>query len=269
MMDIKKEILSRYPASDIEYLEKYIDICSRPSKEGQFHHILPRKLWPKYVNSKKNICVLTPYNHVIAHFYFSKATGALWNAIRWFSGKNNPAKTLEEAKKVAEIYSEFILNYSWSDDHRNNHLKSQRKDKLRELRSKNTKNNWKNPEFKERLLKSRKDNYTKEVRERRSISQSIAQKNPDTNVKRSHSMKELWTSQKGREKYKNTQANQRLAEYWCMPLKRKLFDIWVEDKPKKCKFSNLLLLNHGIKLTPNQLRMLVDEFRDKGFIYPT
>lgn len=56
-MDIKKTILSRYPNADLEYLDRYVEICSLPAISGQRHHVLPRKLWPNEINSDWNIIV--------------------------------------------------------------------------------------------------------------------------------------------------------------------------------------------------------------------
>lgn len=267
-MDIKKTILTRYPNADLEYLDRYIEICSLPAISGQRHHILPRKLWPNEINSDWNIIVITPYNHVIAHYYFSKATGALWNAIRFFSGKNNPAVTDEQVVKVAQIYSEFIKSYIRTEEHARNHLDSQQRQELRKLRSIIATNLWKDENTRTQILTTRKHNYTQDVRDKRCKSQAKAQSKLSTCRKRSASMTALWADPHRRKSYDSLAYTQQTADYWKMPLKQELYNLWITfGNPKKCAFSNMLK-SHGIMIHPNKLRALVDEFNAHGFKSP-
>lgn len=100
------------PIADDEYTEK--------------HHILPRSMYPEYVNDAWNIKVLTYNNHILAHEYLAKMFNnlSMWRAFNFmlrynaedkhkfaeqlsniYSGDNNPAKLPGVGEKISKAKS--------------------------------------------------------------------------------------------------------------------------------------------------------------------
>lgn len=42
-----------------------------PPTYAEFHHVLPKSLYPEYINDQSNIVSLLAYEHVLAHFYLA------------------------------------------------------------------------------------------------------------------------------------------------------------------------------------------------------
>lgn len=72
----------------IEYLNKYLEICTKDDKTEflEEHHILPVKQFPEYKNKKVNswnIVKLNPKNHLKAHYYLALGIHGLDDTFRY------------------------------------------------------------------------------------------------------------------------------------------------------------------------------------------
>lgn len=126
---IRSEFYKKFKTIDEYYLEKYLEICLRCdiSDRLEHHHILPRAIWKKYTNLKChpwNGVKLTFKNHVLAHYYFSKATNRLYKAIHalvYMGGEDRMEhiKSLPESdvvdliEKLKESNQNFISSEEW------------------------------------------------------------------------------------------------------------------------------------------------------------
>lgn len=101
-MNFDHLIRTKLTIVDEYHLTQYLAIIANASTEGycEEHHILPQALWPEYKNKHKhpeNIVKLPLREHLLAHYYFSKATNTLWNAIPAIAyATSNGARLLQE-----------------------------------------------------------------------------------------------------------------------------------------------------------------------------
>ena len=72
---IKQKLLETGFIEENESFEKYLTIVSNPDTGGyvERHHILPasyfRVVGIPIDNTKSNLVTLSPYNHILAHYY--------------------------------------------------------------------------------------------------------------------------------------------------------------------------------------------------------
>lgn len=88
-MNLSSILTSRLQIICNDSLDKYFEICGCVSEAGELHHILPKSLFPEYENLKEhpfNGVVLSVRMHVLAHYYFSLATGTLWRCVGYMLG---------------------------------------------------------------------------------------------------------------------------------------------------------------------------------------
>jgi hypothetical protein len=76
----------------------------------EFHHILPKSIFPLWINRKSNLVLLTPSEHIEAHRLLSKIYGirmhhAYWRLIH--DGKGHKVSS-EEYKKLKMERSEIM-----------------------------------------------------------------------------------------------------------------------------------------------------------------
>lgn len=116
----KAKILEKYPSCNLDYLQKYLDLCNSPDIDGEKHHILPAHEWEEYKNLSScdwNCAVLSPINHCLAHFYYAKCVNTInsWYAVMCMlnmkNDKNLRAYTELEIKELAKIYDEYSSNH--------------------------------------------------------------------------------------------------------------------------------------------------------------
>lgn len=212
---MKEEIRRRLTIHDEKYLDLYIEICSCDDESGytEAHHILPRSIWPEKADFNKcseNMVKLSYINHVLAHYYFSKATGMLWNAViimiypSGFRDANLSNLCEDDIISLAHIRQEMKENYRFIDTLSEDQLA----DWKRKV-SKGVKNMWDTMSVDEKkrralksatTLKSRGFKRTLESREKQSISmiKSLKERSPEKtkmaleNKKLSHRKGEHW-----------------------------------------------------------------------------
>lgn len=87
-MNINAEIRKKLTITNEIFLAKYLCFVETNKCDSVYysekHHILPKHIWPEYENFSQhpwNMVTLTLHDHLLAHYYFSMATNALWNAI--------------------------------------------------------------------------------------------------------------------------------------------------------------------------------------------
>ena len=98
---------------------------------GEKHHILPKSIYPLFVNNPGNIVRLTPYEHLKAHYYLMKLFQDLGNEIAYQKmlyavvqmGKRMFCKrmvvTEYDLERSAEIYNEAKGNFARMMSERN------------------------------------------------------------------------------------------------------------------------------------------------------
>lgn len=116
----------------------------------QFHHILPRSLFPLWIERQSNIVALTKEEHIQCHLFLTKIypTYNMYMAAHFF-------KSLDE-----EGEQEFYRKYS-------------------EHMSQKNKENWQNQEYREKVISARKEhfkNWTEEEKQAYSKKHSDARK---------------------------------------------------------------------------------------------
>lgn len=88
-------------------LDKYLELCSMDFERGESHHILPSCLFKEFSDLKTNEfnkSILPLKEHILAHYYFSKATGLMWRCV-WLMLKVNPRKSQLTLDEVIELTS--------------------------------------------------------------------------------------------------------------------------------------------------------------------
>lgn len=135
MQDIKNKILMQFPNADIKYLEKYLEICANPDKDGELerHHILPKSIWKEYEDLKIhdfNAVHLNTVRHMMAHYYFSKATNSIWKSVvMMFNTRIDIMKELPEdiVLKLAGISEEAKRKHVYTEESRLKMSESQKR----------------------------------------------------------------------------------------------------------------------------------------------
>lgn len=101
---VKLILRERLEVVNEDAFNKYFEVITRRAPESVYseaHHILPKKLFPEYKSFKQhpwNLVRLTYKDHILAHYYFSKATDTLWRAVYMMS------------KRKVCSEDEFLLN---------------------------------------------------------------------------------------------------------------------------------------------------------------
>lgn len=113
-MDFVKILESKLKIVDYNYLSLYIALVTKGDDIDEYtekHHILPQRIFPQYrslIKNPWNVIRLSYHNHILAHYYFSKATNTLWNAIHRLVHDNR--KNIE-LKELSRIISDYKLNH--------------------------------------------------------------------------------------------------------------------------------------------------------------
>lgn len=102
----------------MNYRKTYLKIVSKAKREMEqgirptkhqvwyeFHHILPKSLFPSWANRKSNIVCLTYREHFFCHVLLCKIypTFEMYNALCFMNGKNNQEKYHITSKEYARI----------------------------------------------------------------------------------------------------------------------------------------------------------------------
>lgn len=107
----------------------------------------------------------------------------------------------------------------------------------------------------------------KETKERMKHAQKIAQNRPERKARQSEIMKEFYENGGSDKVSKATSKAQRIALHWQMPLKKEIYDLWLNlGKPKQGEVVKALSCKYPC--TGSSIKLLIYEFRDKGFIEP-
>lgn len=185
-----------------EYFEKYLWLINspQPAQILHKHHIIPRTYFTllkmEVDNSENNIVLLSPANHALAHYYLALCTkGELKYRLRsCFIRMTGNQKfcaelNLEELEKLNEIKLDF-------GKQRSAQLKGKKlNEEQKQRRSKNAKECWSNPDYKEKMRKvmqERWDNISEERRaeighkismSKKGIATIPAEKRPEVAVK--------------------------------------------------------------------------------------
>lgn len=246
-MKLEDVILSRFPDCDKEYLDKYLQICSSSALDGysEKHHILPKHCWPEYEDFSIfpwNKVHLTAKDHALAHYYFAKCVNTYksWYAVMAMfnldNGSNHQRNFSDsDALTYSRIYEEYRETMK-SEPHFNIGRNSPFKGIVRPSVSAG------------KLGKKLGKHHSDAVRAGKLGSK----------YSESHRLAMSVS---------NTKA-QRKSEIWHEPIKRKLYDLWVNaNNPGRCRFSKVCNDN-GFAYSPTQLNILINEFRKLGYVEP-
>lgn len=241
-MNVAIALKDRFPESDSEQLQKYIDICTNKTESCnddyfENHHILPKHEFPEYENlseNKWNCAKLSYVNHCLAHYHFAKAvnTGPAWCAISaMLNMKSEDNKRIssdmsdEDVIRLAEIGAEFKKSYRGELHHlfgKPAHFKGrthteETKSKLREIN-----------------LGKVSPNKGRVYGKNPQLTQSKTKNNP------------LWNE-----------------------LKKEMFELWLlSGKKSKVGFSTWLSNNTKHTFTDSALSKLLNQFKTQGFVPP-
>lgn len=118
LWEMKEELKKHF--KDERWGERYfrfLDAFAHKSADGIYekHHILPRSMFPQYVESEWNIVKLTPRAHYIAHYILWKAVGNrvtlyAFNMMRRSSGNSYLYQTGKEE------YRKYVRSMRWYYD---------------------------------------------------------------------------------------------------------------------------------------------------------
>lgn len=117
-MDFNKILNTKFndPVVVSEYLNfisknKLCDSVNKNNCYFEFHHILPKSIFPEYENTKENIVKLTLYDHFIAHYIIAKTKNP--KMLYAFNMMNRAKKYMNahEIKEAAKLYESLKSSF--------------------------------------------------------------------------------------------------------------------------------------------------------------
>lgn len=98
--------------------------------------------------------------------------------------------------------------------------------------------------------------------------QKVVQNRPERKLRQSEIMDEFYTTGGAEKVSIGLKRKQRTGEWWKLPLKKKIFEIWDSLESKSNKNVLQILNKTHPNITGSQIKNLLYEFRDCGYIEP-
>lgn len=107
-MDYRKLFLSKDPSVNLHYLNRYLKLVnileSVDSSQRENHHILPRAMFPEYVETKENIISIPTRWHYILHWILFKIFNHGLYKSQMIFAFNNMKRIIQSDNKRSSLY---------------------------------------------------------------------------------------------------------------------------------------------------------------------
>lgn len=281
---IKEQFINKHKVIDNEYyLNMYLNflldyklIFNDSDDYTENHHILPRSVFPEFINEEWNIIKLKYEDHKLAHLWLFKAINirTYQRPLNWMmSYYKNKEELSNAAKKGWEKLKLDKIKYKKVQESRSNFMKTISSEEQR--RRANI--FWKNITDDEyiKYCNKIKNMWTEEKRNKKSEEMNIFYSDPNNIIKKSEQAKKVWDSRTVEERLKfnekmnivNKDIDKRNNSG------KKIKKLWKTDqyleKMKNRKLRNgkkiKIIKPDGDELIFEHMQRLIDDFNFSGY----